>query len=161
MFSEILAKRVGRSPDDIAVRTLVGAFIGAAIAVYLAAGDLKPEDYFESVRRRARSSWRPACRCSPSAGLAVHSGLRRRDRPPRRSLLPSHARPLRQPLDRHELARRRGPGRRRCSSTAGAAENRAAMAAVMNGQKKPAATSSTKIASSLSRSESSTAASTR
>jgi len=47
MFSEILAKRIGRSPDDLGVRTWVGAFVGAAIAVYLAATDLKPEDYFE------------------------------------------------------------------------------------------------------------------
>jgi AcrR family transcriptional regulator len=45
MFSEILGRRVGRAPDDIAVRTWVGAFIGAAIAVYLAAGDVKPQDY--------------------------------------------------------------------------------------------------------------------
>jgi AcrR family transcriptional regulator len=46
-FSEILARRVGRSPDDIAVRTFVGAFIGAAIAVYITAGDLTPDDYLE------------------------------------------------------------------------------------------------------------------
>jgi AcrR family transcriptional regulator len=45
VFSQILGRRVGRSPDDIAVRTWVGAFIGAAIAVYLTATDLKPEDY--------------------------------------------------------------------------------------------------------------------
>jgi AcrR family transcriptional regulator len=47
VFSEILGRRVGRSPDDIAVRTWVGAFIGAAIAAYLSAGDLKPEDYYD------------------------------------------------------------------------------------------------------------------
>ena len=46
VFSELLARRVGRSPDDIAVRAWVGAFIGAMIAVYLGANDLKPEDYF-------------------------------------------------------------------------------------------------------------------
>jgi AcrR family transcriptional regulator len=45
MFSEILGRRVGRSPDDIAVRTWVGAFIGAAIAVYLAGGDVEPQHY--------------------------------------------------------------------------------------------------------------------
>jgi AcrR family transcriptional regulator len=45
MFSEILGRRVGRSPDDIAVRTWVGAFIGAAIAVYLAGGDVEPQEY--------------------------------------------------------------------------------------------------------------------
>jgi AcrR family transcriptional regulator len=46
VFSEIIGRRVGRSPDDIAVRTWVGAFIGAAIAVYLSASDLTPENYF-------------------------------------------------------------------------------------------------------------------
>jgi AcrR family transcriptional regulator len=45
MFSEILGRRVGRSPDDIAVRTWVGAFIGVAIAVYLAGGDVEPQHY--------------------------------------------------------------------------------------------------------------------
>jgi AcrR family transcriptional regulator len=47
VFSEILGRRVGRPADDIAVRTWVGAFIGAVIAVYLSAGDLKPQDYFD------------------------------------------------------------------------------------------------------------------
>jgi AcrR family transcriptional regulator len=46
VFSELLAGRVGRSADDIAVRTWVGAFIGAVIAVYLSATDLTPENYF-------------------------------------------------------------------------------------------------------------------
>jgi AcrR family transcriptional regulator len=46
VFSEFVAKRVGRSPDDMAVRTFVGAFIGAVIAVYLSASDLTPENYF-------------------------------------------------------------------------------------------------------------------
>ena len=47
VFSELLGKRGGRSPDDIAVRTWVGAFIGAVIAVYLGATDLTPENYFQ------------------------------------------------------------------------------------------------------------------
>jgi AcrR family transcriptional regulator len=47
VLSELLAKRVGRAPDDMAVRTWVGAFIGAAIAVYLTASDLEPVDYFK------------------------------------------------------------------------------------------------------------------
>jgi AcrR family transcriptional regulator len=47
LFSELLARRVGRSPDDMAVRTWVGAFIGAVIAVYLGATDLTPENYFQ------------------------------------------------------------------------------------------------------------------
>ena len=47
VFSELLARRVGRLPDDMAVRTWVGAFIGAVIAVYLGATDLTPENYFQ------------------------------------------------------------------------------------------------------------------
>ena len=47
VFSELLARRGGRSPDDMAVRTWVGAFIGAVIAVYLGATDLTPENYFQ------------------------------------------------------------------------------------------------------------------
>ena len=37
-FSEVVAERVGRAPDDFAVRTLVGAVIGVGIAVWLGQG---------------------------------------------------------------------------------------------------------------------------
>ncbi|HZL32885.1 MAG TPA: TetR family transcriptional regulator [Verrucomicrobiae bacterium] len=37
-FSVVVAERVGRAPDDFAVRTLVGAVIGVGIAVWLAEG---------------------------------------------------------------------------------------------------------------------------
>jgi AcrR family transcriptional regulator len=47
VFSELLGRRVGRSPDDIAVRAWVGAFVGAMIAVYLGVTDLAPENYFQ------------------------------------------------------------------------------------------------------------------
>jgi AcrR family transcriptional regulator len=44
-FAAVVAERVGRAPDDFAVRTLVGAVIGVGIAVWLAGGGSMGTDY--------------------------------------------------------------------------------------------------------------------
>jgi AcrR family transcriptional regulator len=44
MLSEALAERLGRSPDDIAVRTLAGAVVGVGMAAIVAT-DEHPEDF--------------------------------------------------------------------------------------------------------------------
>ena len=51
MMADALAKRTGRSPDDLAVRVSAGAVIGAIMAV------MRPEaPESEGARRRARPS---------------------------------------------------------------------------------------------------------
>jgi AcrR family transcriptional regulator len=46
LFAEIVAERVGRRPDDPAVRTLAGAVIGVGISAWYTAGDqATPKDY--------------------------------------------------------------------------------------------------------------------
>ena len=46
LFAEIVAERVGRSPDDPAVRTLAGAVIGVGISAWYTAGHgADPSDY--------------------------------------------------------------------------------------------------------------------
>jgi AcrR family transcriptional regulator len=46
LFAEIVAERVGRRPDDPAVRTLAGAVIGVGISAWYTAGDhASPKDY--------------------------------------------------------------------------------------------------------------------
>ncbi len=47
MLAEVIAERVGRPADDVAVRTLAGALIGALISVYLAAGGDVAIDQFK------------------------------------------------------------------------------------------------------------------
>jgi AcrR family transcriptional regulator len=46
LFAEIVAERVGRRPDDPAVRTVAGAVIGVGISAWYTAGDhANPKDY--------------------------------------------------------------------------------------------------------------------
>jgi AcrR family transcriptional regulator len=46
LFAEIVAERVGRRPDDPAVRTVAGAVIGVGISAWYTAGDhADPKDY--------------------------------------------------------------------------------------------------------------------
>ena len=46
LFAEIVAERVGRRPDDPAVRTLAGAVIGVGISAWYTAGHhASPKDY--------------------------------------------------------------------------------------------------------------------
>lgn len=48
LLADIVAKRMGRSPDDIAVRTLAGGLVGALMAAYVAAVDkTEPRDVFD------------------------------------------------------------------------------------------------------------------
>ena len=49
MFSELIAERLNRKPDDLAVRTLAGAIIGAMLSVILQSNSSNPgKNYFES-----------------------------------------------------------------------------------------------------------------
>jgi AcrR family transcriptional regulator len=46
LFAEIVAERVGREADDLAVRTLAGAVIGVGISAWYSAGDhATPKDF--------------------------------------------------------------------------------------------------------------------
>jgi AcrR family transcriptional regulator len=46
LFAEIVAERVGRQPDDPAVRTVAGAVVGVGISAWYTAGDhASPRDY--------------------------------------------------------------------------------------------------------------------
>lgn len=47
VIAEVLAERVGRRPDDFAVRTFAGALIGVAMATMVAAIDDPGADYWE------------------------------------------------------------------------------------------------------------------
>jgi AcrR family transcriptional regulator len=50
LFAEIVAERVGRPPDDPAVRSLAGAVIGVGISAWYTAGDhANPKDYLSVV----------------------------------------------------------------------------------------------------------------
>jgi AcrR family transcriptional regulator len=49
MFSELIGERLNRQADDVAVRTLAGAIIGALLSVILQKDTLRPErHYFEN-----------------------------------------------------------------------------------------------------------------
>ena len=45
LLAEMIAKRVGRAADDVAVRTFAGALIGAVMVVYLGVNDHSTLDY--------------------------------------------------------------------------------------------------------------------
>jgi AcrR family transcriptional regulator len=45
LFSEVVAERVGRQPDDVAVRALVGAVIGVGLAVWFTVPGAPVKDY--------------------------------------------------------------------------------------------------------------------
>jgi AcrR family transcriptional regulator len=45
LFAEIVAERVGRRPDDPAVRTVAGAVIGVGISAWYTAGDQATKDF--------------------------------------------------------------------------------------------------------------------
>lgn len=45
-FTEVLAERTGREPDDFEVRNLVGAILGVSIAAWLAGAETPDVDYF-------------------------------------------------------------------------------------------------------------------
>jgi AcrR family transcriptional regulator len=47
VIAEVLAERIGRRPDDFAVRTFAGALIGVAMATMVAAIDDPDADYWE------------------------------------------------------------------------------------------------------------------
>jgi AcrR family transcriptional regulator len=49
MLNDALAKRLGRPPDDVAVRTMTGALIGVAISTLVAVGEDPSVDYFELI----------------------------------------------------------------------------------------------------------------
>lgn len=69
-FSDVVARRVGRQPDDVAVRALVGAVVGIGIAAWVTTGSTNASDYlhlmdeglaeleagFPTLSRRLRSS---------------------------------------------------------------------------------------------------------
>jgi AcrR family transcriptional regulator len=45
LFADVVAKRVGRRPDDLAVRALVGAVVGVGIATWVNARGSQASDY--------------------------------------------------------------------------------------------------------------------
>ena len=47
MIAEMVAERVGRRPDELAVRTFAGALIGVGMSTMLAVADDPKADYFE------------------------------------------------------------------------------------------------------------------
>ena len=47
LLAAMVGKRVGRSPDDIAVRTFSGALIGTIMGVFLAVDDVETTDYVQ------------------------------------------------------------------------------------------------------------------
>ena len=49
LFAEVVAKRVGREPDDLAVRALVGAVVGVGIASWVDAGGAQASDYLRQM----------------------------------------------------------------------------------------------------------------
>ena len=46
LFADVVANRVGRRPDDLAVRALVGAVVGVGIATWVNARGSQASDYF-------------------------------------------------------------------------------------------------------------------
>ena len=51
LFSEVIAERVGRKPDDIAVRALVGAVMGVGLATWFSDAGALTDDYLTSLDR--------------------------------------------------------------------------------------------------------------
>jgi AcrR family transcriptional regulator len=49
LFAEVVAKRVGREPDDPAVRALVGAVVGVGIAAWVHPGGAQASDYLRQM----------------------------------------------------------------------------------------------------------------
>jgi hypothetical protein len=49
LFADVVAKRVGRQPDDLAVRALVGAVVGVGIAAWVNAGGAQAVDYLRQM----------------------------------------------------------------------------------------------------------------
>ncbi|PZR98571.1 MAG: TetR family transcriptional regulator [Candidatus Nephthysia bennettiae] len=49
LFAGVVAKRVGREPDDLAVRALVGAAVGVGIAVWVNARGVPASDYLRQM----------------------------------------------------------------------------------------------------------------
>jgi hypothetical protein len=47
LLAVMVGERVGRSPDDIAVRTFSGALIGTIMGVFLAVDDVETADYVQ------------------------------------------------------------------------------------------------------------------
>ena len=47
LLAEMVGRRVGRAPEEIAVRAFSGALIGVIVGVFLAVNDLEPIDYVE------------------------------------------------------------------------------------------------------------------
>lgn len=45
VLGELIATRIGRKPDDVAVRNLAGALVGAGIAAWITAGGAMASDY--------------------------------------------------------------------------------------------------------------------
>lgn len=48
-FVEVIAKRAGTRPDDIAVRALAGAVVGVVIAAWIGAGGVNASDYLRQM----------------------------------------------------------------------------------------------------------------
>jgi AcrR family transcriptional regulator len=48
-FADVVARRVRRQPDDIAVRALVGAVVGVGIAAWVNAGGAQASDYLRQM----------------------------------------------------------------------------------------------------------------
>jgi AcrR family transcriptional regulator len=49
LFADVVAKRVGRQSDDLAVRALVGAVVGVGIAAWVNAGGAQAVDYLRQM----------------------------------------------------------------------------------------------------------------
>lgn len=49
LFAGVLAKRVGRQPDNLAVRALVGAVVGVGIAAWVNAGGAQAAEYLRQM----------------------------------------------------------------------------------------------------------------
>jgi AcrR family transcriptional regulator len=47
ILAEMIGKRVGRAPDELAVRAFSGALVGVIMGVFLAVGDTSTADYVE------------------------------------------------------------------------------------------------------------------
>jgi AcrR family transcriptional regulator len=45
LFSEVIAERVGRQPDDLAVRALVGAVIGVGLVTWVSGSEALTDEY--------------------------------------------------------------------------------------------------------------------
>jgi len=48
VLADALGERLGRAPDDVAVRTLAGAIVGVGLSAVLASED-RPAEFFEQL----------------------------------------------------------------------------------------------------------------